>query len=1109
MSKGGFISFKGSAAVAEAYLAGKQPSGLHAAAAASYLADGKPFQHGVVDAEGVELGSLSREQFRSWAEHVDPDTGDVRGSFHRRVDYKVGKNGELAEKVGETPLYHETLISSSKSLSLAAAANPSIGVALEAAMERATVVAATALHEHVRTRLVIDGQQVPVTFDRVEFTSVQHHTSRTGDPHFHRHMQVLSVGLVTQPSTGKQVWRSVNGAGLYRLSERLHAAADLAIATDVELREAIAAAGFTWTPGEGGGRVAEFETLTDEFSQRRDQVAGARELLEAQWRAANPGQEPSARDLRKWDNHGWAATRPDKHELDAEAQFDQDARLATVAPTNHSRAVQSVRAGSIVPRVIAEDAIAALERRRSAWSMAEMKAAIDRRLAETYLLGDRGLDDLRAAAMDAANAELVSFFDDGIDVEGAKHYTSRTVLATDKAIEASLRQRAQALGTDGLVEVDRGGFELTEGQATAARAITGTHQLVVVEGAAGTGKTTMLSAANEQILAEGRRLVAVSPTKRGAIEMANEIGAEGNSVHGLLVRAGAEFDDRGRWRLPEHWRQQPDAQRMDANTVLVVDEVGMLDMTTAEVLHRYCDDTGVQLVLLGDRRQLAAVGRGGYLTKAVHLATSAHDLQDVRRFQTAEKQIDQIYADASLELRQGENASAFFDLLQERGQVQLGDPDEVIDRVAETVALEINARRTSIAIASTNATAQRINHAVYDRLVASGEIKRGITTQGRDGDPIAKGAKVATRLNDTEAQVANRQTWIVKKVNRDGRVIVADEQTGFHATLEADYVRENLQLAYAVTAHGSQGMTVDTAHTVLSDQMNSAGAYVGLTRGRYANVLHVVAADHEDARDQFEAAIARQGSDQGLDAARAQAQVSLQELAVEGPGAAQQRRVQEESAEQDETPAPFRSGLRDIETGDPAWQARLAGLADLEERWHEQMPATDEDRREFERQVAAVGVGPQTMRSAGVQDAMQPQMREVLLQRAAQSEAGNAAVERRRDLTREINELRETKSERDPFGLNGTESKIREAKADQEFETGFIERLKVDRAAGVYTSREHERDNHRAAQRGQREQEQPTPTQDRVAQAAESLKRDAVEVKQHEQSQNQSDIQAM
>ena len=98
--------------------------------------------------------------------------------------------------------------------------------------------------------------------------------------------------------------------------------------------------------------------------------------------------------------------------------------------------------------------------------------------------------------------------------------------------------------------------------------------------------------------------------------------------------------------------------------------------------------------------------------------------------------------------------------------------------------------------------------------------------------------------------------------------------------LPAEYVAEHTHLAYAATAHGVQGMTVDESHTVLGDAMGAASVYVGMTRGRNINRLHLVAADLDDAREQFVLATERDRADRGLAEATACAQQSVRGLAA-------------------------------------------------------------------------------------------------------------------------------------------------------------------------------------------------------------------------------------
>ena len=73
------------------------------------------------------------------------------------------------------------------------------------------------------------------------------------------------------------------------------------------------------------------------------------------------------------------------------------------------------------------------------------------------------------------------------------------------------------------------------------------------------------------------------------------------------------------------------------------------------------------------------------------------------------------------------------------------------------------------------------------------------------------------------------------------------------------------------------------SHTVLSDALDAAGVYVGMTRGQDANRLHVVTADLDDAREQFVLALERDRADRGLAAATRAAREAVAGLAADGP----------------------------------------------------------------------------------------------------------------------------------------------------------------------------------------------------------------------------------
>jgi hypothetical protein len=67
--------------------------------------------------------------------------------------------------------------------------------------------------------------------------------------------------------------------------------------------------------------------------------------------------------------------------------------------------------------------------------------------------------------------------------------------------------------------------------------------------------------------------------------------------------------------------------------------------------------------------------------------------------------------------------------------------------------------------------------------------------------------------------------------------------------VSTEYAREHLQLVYASTVHGVQGDTADAS--VVGPDVDAAGLYVALTRGRLHNVAIVVARTDAAARERL------------------------------------------------------------------------------------------------------------------------------------------------------------------------------------------------------------------------------------------------------------------
>src|SRR5262249_52550032 len=114
---------------------------------------------------------------------------------------------------------------------------------------------------------------------------------------------------------------------------------------------------------------------------------------------------------------------------------------------------------------------------------------------------------------------------DGVP-EHIRSLTSPQVLATERDLEGRLAVRGAAPA----VAAGRGRWEepfrshLDPGQRDAVTAITSSGGLVVIEGAAGAGKTTTLQAVGLDLALLGHRLVVVTPTLKAARIAAAETG---------------------------------------------------------------------------------------------------------------------------------------------------------------------------------------------------------------------------------------------------------------------------------------------------------------------------------------------------------------------------------------------------------------------------------------------------------------------------------------------------------------------------------------------------------------------------------------------------------
>ena len=869
--KGGVTLFRGDGTAARRYVESDRSR-----ADDYYLGDSAVAEFVQLDRNGNVTAEcdLAPDAYADWVDWAHPITGEQLGIPRLAGEGRLG-----------SPRFAEMVVNAPKSLSIAAALHPEVSAALDAAQQDAAAEIRRWLARHSVTRFGPRGAQEVVPVEELHTVAVTHRTSRAGDPHRHIHLQ---IGARVRAAGA---WRALDTAALFAQQGAIRALGTAVIAAHPVLAEVLDGHGLTLDPVTG--EVAELLPFNAAMSKRAAQVERNLDRLAAEWEAAHPGETPGPVATARLQAKAWAHERPAKKptSLAEEAAWNAELRHAGYDPATLTRPAPPtvVALDDLSIEEIASRAVDRCAARASAWTTHAVTEHITHQVTEhgVQAAGEE-LREFVALATRLALEDCLSLLPPGVPApEHVAHLTSVRVIGTETRLRDLLTARVPDVEPErpylgDLSQTD----SLDPAQSEAATAIASTDPLVVIEGAAGAGKTTMLAAAIAASEREGRRVRVVAPTKKASQVAVEELGVPAESVAALVHAHGWRWNDDGVWsRLaraaidPETGRSYDGprpAARIGLGERIVVDEAGMLDQDTALALFTLAKESGASVALVGDRAQLPAVGRGGVLDMAAQLRGRTWQMISVHRF------TDPAYADLTLAMRDGHDPGAVFDRLTALGLVRIhASGDDARAHIAGT------ARDGDAITVATVEEATALNERIRARRVEQGVVADPRTASGSDGLSIGAGDLIQTRRNDPRLGVANRQTWTVQQVDADGSLWVREAGTGRRrsagAHLPADYVAEHAHLSYAVTAYGVQGMTVTASHTLLTDHTSAAAVYVGMTRGRQENLLHVVAENPADAREQFTAAMQRDRADRGLAVATDRAAEAILGLVDDGP----------------------------------------------------------------------------------------------------------------------------------------------------------------------------------------------------------------------------------
>jgi len=446
---------------------------------------------------------------------------------------------------------------------------------------------------------------------------------------------------------------------------------------------------------------------------------------------------------------------------------------------------------------------------------------------------DAALEQLR----ELRSSEEILVLADGTGTTREHRGRERTVVAIAERLAAGRLQPLPAtLAAREAERLDRElasrGGRLSDEQRSAIMLACGTRRLVIIEGQAGTGKSTTLTGIARAHQAAGQQILVTSTAAVAAERLSSDLGAGGVRCEAYSTAALDAAITHGRIRLTP----QATIIHDEAALACTREQLGLLDAV---------ETTGARMIAVGDPQQNQPVGAGGlwdHIEQATRGAGAHALLTHNQRARDLADRRDQ----ALFRHRHAERAIRGY---AAREHIHLHhEPRRAEDQALDSAHTDRTAGKTTTVIAQTsndhldalNARAQAIRYHAGelgdDSLPVEGrpyELHEGDLVQVRrtiqhpDRGPLRNGTAAKVAAVDPDARALDLQL-------NDRTVLTITEQQAADA---------DLRLAYVQHPFPAQGQTTDTTHLIIAEHATHEGSYVGLTRARESTDIYAAALD--------------------------------------------------------------------------------------------------------------------------------------------------------------------------------------------------------------------------------------------------------------------------
>lgn len=689
-----------------------------AAQAESYYREDDYYTNGHPPAEWIGKGAevLALNEARA-----SKDFGDLlRGKLPDGSEIPGGQGGKRRAGTDLT-------ISAPKSVSIAALVAGDQRV-IEAHRE-AVRIALSEVEKRIQAREIVQGATKTVTTSNMIARTVLHDTSRAGDPNLHTHCVIINA---TQTADGR--WKAIENRELFKLQREL----DLIYKSELAVN--LASLGYQLRGTKNGFELAQIsDRQIEAFSTRKaaiDEALAARGTS----REAATAEEREKAALN---------TRDRKQIYDREALraehlvLGQEIGLNATIPAGPLPGTLRHAESSV--QSSGDFAVAHLGEREQAWSDLQFKQTA---LATAW--GSARWSDLAGEVQRGELTGTLVRKSDGTLTTAAAQRREQSMLETEvrgrgvfKPLISDREALARAFDQTNLNDKQRAAVEML---------LTTNNQVVGIQGRAGVGKTTLLTAFRDQAEAAGWKIEGVAPS-HSAVKALTEAGVTGKTLQSWEAAGG----------------------QLDSRTILLVDEASLVSVRQMHVLIHRAVLADARVVIVGDIGQYQSVDAGKAFAQL-----QAGGMQTAIVDKMLRQQRDELRIVAQL-AAEGKGAEALEKLDQDVREITCRQ--ERYTQIAKDYAgLSAEDRAETLILTGSNQDRKDLNAAVREAVGLAGQgqtvnvFERGDLTSAQMRRAVEYKAGDAIRFEKEyrSLEAKKGEIWRVDRVEANEVVIVRD-----------------------------------------------------------------------------------------------------------------------------------------------------------------------------------------------------------------------------------------------------------------------------------------------------------------------------------------------